>query len=681
MHIILLLVSVFNCVTDSSMAADLVIDRKRPTGRNGWKNGRDVFKIPSSLWGETYNCTSFDAEVTDNACTCLCPKKSATFVFHNETKGCQENVKVRTLLAQGDQETPVYFSGEKVDREMRMLTVGDNRRVNLDEDKGKCTVDSLSSIYFGCGGAEHILPSGHPFKLKKSDEDYSIEVEEKTNFDALKGRIIKLKIDCKKGKKKNTKSFILVFKYEGSFNCTIPTPTSQPPATTKPLGTSSLSSPSLKMSTSEHAASATAQTSPSTSHVPSKIPFTEPVVTDLTKTLFSALSTTSEFTKVSSVRPNHSKAQSTALAKQPTTTASSSKSPVVARPDPGQERRMGGKSSHSALIAGVTVAIAILVILTIIAFLIYRHRHSVDKSNSDIESKEKKKTAMRSLTRIRSDVRDNEDHYKTLTLREPVVYASGYQAPVRVGEANLGNSRESEVDFYAPLNIPERKNIYGHINNQETVFKDMRPKINGPISVNQRVYDLMEEIVMDPPVGPTEEGENGAEPVYNALVGSFLDGSQSPKLNGPISVNQRVYDLMEEMVMVPLKGPAECGESGTEPVYNVLEGSVFGEVDGPRSPAFFDITSDSTEGLVYHYVEKGNHPMSKVLKEPSLNGAEKSNHHAATGLMEPVYNTLEAHVSDNDGDPVYNVLEVTENEGGPRHHIAIFTEETIHPSL
>ncbi|PFX17326.1 hypothetical protein AWC38_SpisGene18355 [Stylophora pistillata] len=661
------------------MAADLVIDRKRPTGRNGWKNGRDVFKIPSSLWGETYNCTSFDAEVTDNACTCLCPKKSATFVFHNETNGCQENVKVRNLLAQGDQGTPVYFSGERVDSEMRMLTVGDNRRrVKLDEDNGNCAVDS-QSIYFGCGGAEHILPSGHPFKLKKNDEDYFLEVMGETNFDSLKGRIIKLKIECHK--RSRTESFVLVFKYEGSRNCTILKPTSQPPATTKPLDTSSLSSPSLRTSTSEHAASTITETSPSTSHIPPKVPFTVPVVTDLSRTSSFTLLTTSEVTKVSKVRPNVSEAPSTTLAKRLTTTDSPSKSPVVARPDPGQERRTDGKSSPLALIAGVTVAIAILVILTIIAFLTYRHRHSVDKSNSGIESEEKKKTAMRSLTRIRSDVRDNEDHYKTLTLREPVVYASGYQAPVRVGEANLGNSRESEVDFYAPLNIPDRKNIYGHINNQETVFKDMRPKINGPISVNQRVYDLMEEIAMDPPVGPTEEGENGAEPVYNALVGSFLDGSQSPKLNGPISVNQRVYDLMEEMVMVPLKGPAECGESGTEPVYNVLEGSVFGEVDGPRSPAFFDITSDSTEGLVYHYVEKGNHPMSKVLKETSLNGAEKSNHHAATGLMEPVYNTLEAHVSDNDGDPVYNVLEVTENEGGPRHHIAIFTEETIHPSL
>ena len=49
--------------------------------------------------------------------------------------------------------------------------------------------------------------------------------------------------------------------------------------------------------------------------------------------------------------------------------------PVVTRRDPGLERRTGGKSSPMALIAGITVAI--LVILVIIAVLVYRHRHSV----------------------------------------------------------------------------------------------------------------------------------------------------------------------------------------------------------------------------------------------------------------------------------------------------------------
>ena len=149
------------------------------------------------------------------------------------------------------------------------------------------------------------------------------------------------------------------------------------------------------------------------------------------------------------------------------------------------------------------------------------------------------------------------------------------------------------------MNISEGENIYGHRNNLEIVIQDTMPKINGPISVHHRVYDLMEELVMD-----------------------------------------------------PLKGPVENSENGSEPVYNVLEGSC---LDGPQSPAYFGITSDSTDGPHYNYIDKGNHPMSNVSEQ------KESSFYAATGVTEPVYNTLEAPVTENDGDPVYDVLEAPED--------------------
>ncbi|XP_022803647.1 uncharacterized protein LOC111340984 [Stylophora pistillata] len=378
-----------------------------------------------------------------------------------------------------------------------------------------------------------------------------------TGKDSLKGTIIKLKIICNNTRRGSTRRGVLLFKFKGSFNCTIPTPTSLP--------------------------------------------------------------TTSEVTKVSKARPK----VSTTLEEQSTTTNSPSKRTVVASSDSNQERRSGGKSSPLALIAGVTVAILVIVIL--IALLIYRHRHSLEKSNSGRESKEKRETVIRSLDEIRSDGPENEDHYRTLTLEDSAVYAS---APVRNGEADQGNSRKNNDDerhLYAPLNISVGKNIYGHRNSQEIVAKDARPKINGPISVNQCVYDLMEDILKE-----------------------------------------------------PLKGPAEGDENSTEPVYNVLEGSC---LDVSQSPALFGITSDSTEDLVYNYLDDGNDPIGNVLEGLSLNGAEESNHYAATGPMEPVYNTLEAPVDDNDGNPVYNVLEATEDEGGPRHQSAMFTIVPIYPNL
>ena len=195
--------------------------------------------------------------------------------------------------------------------------------------------------------------------------------------------------------------------------------------------------------------------------------------------------------------------------------------------------------------------------------------------------------------------------------------------------------------------------------------------MNGPISVHQRVYDLMEELVVDPLKEPVEGGGNSRKNDHNEghfyaplniSEGKNINGHKNnqekvikdtrPKMNGPISVHQRVYDLMEELVVDPLKEPVEGGGNGTEPVYNVLEGSC---LDGSQSPAYFGITSDSTDGLHYNYIDKGNYPMSNVSEQ------KETSFYAATGLTEPVYNTLEAPVTENDGDPVYNVLKAPED--------------------
>lgn len=100
MHNILPLASMLTCVTVVTMTSDIEITRKIPAGKEGWTIGKDMFKIPSSLCGEIYNCSSFDAEATSVACTCSCPSHSATFIFHNKTRGCQNNEDVRALLGE-----------------------------------------------------------------------------------------------------------------------------------------------------------------------------------------------------------------------------------------------------------------------------------------------------------------------------------------------------------------------------------------------------------------------------------------------------------------------------------------------------------------------------------------------------------------------------------------------------
>ncbi|CAH3112365.1 unnamed protein product [Pocillopora meandrina] len=264
-----------------------------------------------------------------------------------------------------------------------MLKVGHNGKVKLDEDSGhNCSLKAQSFSYFRCDGTPKVIRAGTTFKLSLKDNDYLLlEVINTTSFDSITGRIIKLTINCNNGKK--TKSFVLLFKYEGSFNCKFKLIFCIS-RTLKVFFYPLLFSKSITVT----------QGSSSTSQVPSTIPFTSSVVTDLLRTQ-----------------------------KRSTTSDSPSKDPVVARRDPGHERGTEGKSSPVALIAGVTVAI--LVILIIIAVLVYRRRHSGDNSNSGKKAKRKGyKTAMSSLDGITLDTLGNEDHYKALTLREPAVYES-----------------------------------------------------------------------------------------------------------------------------------------------------------------------------------------------------------------------------------------------------------------
>ena len=85
-----------------TMTADLEITRKRRPIDNGWKKGRDSFKISSSLCRKKFDCKTFSAGEASygDGCTCTCPGRFSTFIFYNKTWGCRENEKVRTLLGE-----------------------------------------------------------------------------------------------------------------------------------------------------------------------------------------------------------------------------------------------------------------------------------------------------------------------------------------------------------------------------------------------------------------------------------------------------------------------------------------------------------------------------------------------------------------------------------------------------
>ena len=122
--------------------------------------------------------------------------------------------------------------------------------------------------------------------------------------------------------------------------------------------------------------------------------------------------------------------------------------------------------------------------------------------------------------------------------------------PHRDREAHLINTRDSngnsnEGHVYAPLNFSVGENVYGHRNNQETVANDMKPQTSGPISVDQCVYGLMEEIILATLKGPVRGTENGTQPVNNVLEGNYLDVSERPGQSGTLCAEGPVYNSLD----------------------------------------------------------------------------------------------------------------------------------------
>ena len=83
-----------------------------------------------------------------------------------------------TLLAGGDEKKLVYFEGEDVKKELRMLKVGEKEKVVLVKKNGCYTVKEKSSS-FRCDGAKPVILAGNTFRLSLENGYYFLKVKEK----------------------------------------------------------------------------------------------------------------------------------------------------------------------------------------------------------------------------------------------------------------------------------------------------------------------------------------------------------------------------------------------------------------------------------------------------------------------------------------------------------------------
>ena len=167
------------------------------------------------------------------------------------------------------------------------------------------------------------------------------------------------------------------------------------------------------------------------------------------------------------------------------------------------------------------------------------------------------------------------------------IYASNY-CLVKDPTADSGN-------VYAPLNIPDGQNIYGH-----------KP--------TELVYNVLDNSASRSEV-PLQSGPVGIEqPVYNIL--EELPNHQEDTLQtGPVSIEQPVYNILEELPI-----DRENTPFGTEPVYNVLEANGQGDAESSG-----DNGSLPSEGKIHDTLEETKHAEDCNVKRDN----------------EPVYNVLE----------------------------------------
>ena len=150
--------------------------------------------------------------------------------------------------------------------------------------------------------------------------------------------------------------------------------------------------------------------------------------------------------------------------------------------------------------------------------------------------------------------------------------------------------------MYAPLNILDGQNIYGH--------KPTEP-----------VYNVLDNSASRSEA-PLQSGPVGIEqPVYNIPVEELPNHQEDTLQSGPVSIEQPVYNILEELATDREKTPF-----GTDPVYNVLEAN--GQEDAESSG---DNGSLPSEGKIHNPLEETKHVEDCNVKRDN----------------EPVYNVLE----------------------------------------
>ncbi|KAJ7351712.1 hypothetical protein OS493_035972 [Desmophyllum pertusum] len=209
----------------------------------------------------------------------------------------------------------------------------------------------------------------------------------------------------------------------------------------------------------------------------------------------------------------------------------------------------------------VALTVSTLFIVLIVGFLISRRNHSRTNSRKIIRSQETQDSVVLSPRAQTNSAfqTDAENGYFTISLREPAIYASMYQVPVtdrRPSFNEMSNPLEEDPNTgHVYAHVPLEHSMYGTKNatqkpivpegpvpDNATKFQDY-----GPISIEQLVYHLVEDILEGRHEKPLNDVPNETEPVYHVLEEPYRETSKEPHQYDDVTTDGPVYSTLEEL--------------------------------------------------------------------------------------------------------------------------------------
>lgn len=334
-----------------------------------------------------------------------------------------------------------------------------------------------------------------------------------------------------------------------------------------------------------------------------------------------------------------------------------SQTQIFLPPNSSADKQTGGLDNLSVfLIVGLTLSLSALFV--IVGVFVYRRNCARDNPYWDAEEHS-------SHSNPDSERSEKDPGYASLSHCTTTTYASTYHIPSTLGGISTLGGEDP---------------IYSTVDEYQDPAMTQSPRNERPLSMEQRVYNLVEALDTSAPVGTYEYCSNEVSQAQSPVsvdtstpIGTYEHCSNEvSQAHSPVSVEQRVYNIIEGLDLKTAEDPNGDGakegnqENQAPPsveqrVYNLIEPmDNTNASDGPNKEEIKVQAPISVGQRLYNIIEPldtvtcqqddscdpkskeiGKHPLYNILGEPSPSDIEHGDKKESSRLKDPIYNVLE----------------------------------------